>query len=156
MEFLRAGKTEATANTYVEEEIATPVSRSENLAMLIWQVAFQMDRPDLEDAQSNNMGVHLASESKSALVTIDSNDIIHTVRWFVEAGNVQGSLSEYAYDSMTGAVVWDFAPPVLYAKGEMFAQVLGEGNANAKSAHVLVGYTLERVNAELFIAALVE
>ena len=157
MEFLRAEVSEESANTFKEVEIATPASRSEKLAMLIWKVVFQIDYPDVEDGQRNAVQGRLTRASQSAIVNEHDPDVIAWMTVNLGAGAVSGALSDFFEKSARPSDgFWDFAPPILYAKSEMFAQVLGTGNAQKKSCHVLVGYTLERVPAELFISALVE
>lgn len=157
MEFLRAEVSEPTANTFTQVEISTPASRSEELAMLIWKVVFQIDMPDVEDGQRNAVQGRLTRSSQTAIINEHDPDLIAWITANLGAGQVEGSLSEYFEKTVRPSNgFWDFAPPVLYAKSEMFAQVVGTGNAQTKSCHVLLGYTLERVSTSQFISALVE
>ena len=159
MEFIRGAVTEGAANTMTETEIAAPTSRSEKLAMLIWQVQFTQDDPDVEDGQSNAVVTKLYDRTIGTATAhrgIDNPAVIAEVEKIIHAGGVQGSLTEYYRDKLMPGYIASFQPPVLYTKESMFLAILGGGNANAKGARVRVGYTLERVPIDLFIAALVE
>ncbi len=157
MEFLRGKITETAANTYTEVEISAPTSRSEKLAMLIWQILFQLDLPTLEDGESNFTRTHLANAtSQTPIHDLDDDECLHRMRANIQAGAGQGSLSEYLILDQTGPEIRYFAPPLLYAKDSLFLAIEGTGNPTAKAVQVQVGYTLERVPPEMFIAALVE
>jgi len=124
--------------------------------MLIWYVEFNMDRPSLEDAQSNNMQGQLTQATKSAIVALENADLLAVTRLFTDAGVVQGSLSEYLEYRGDHDKRYHFDPPILYAKQSVFLGVKGLGNSGAKALSVRVGYTLEKVSREQFIEALVD
>ena len=155
LEFLRDRVVESAANTFTESEIKTPASRSESLAMLIWMVEFFLPFPSVEDGEQNVLQAHLAKKSQSAIINLEDSDLIAIVRSEVDAGGAQGSLSEYQVVAKT-ELIQRFDPPILYPKAEMFLGIAGVGNAAALAVSARVGYTLEKVNAGDFIAALVD
>ncbi len=156
MEFLRIAITEASANTYAEASVETPVSRSEKLAMLVWRIEWHMDRPDLEDGQSNRLRAQLTDRTFTALQVTQSVSILSSQDRTIEQPS-QGSLTEYLqlYETPKESTFM-FQPPFLYAKSSIFLGVQGTGNSGAKFAVAKLGYTLETVSPEVFIAALVE
>ena len=156
LEFLRGTVVEPSANTFTEAEISTPASRSEKLAMLVWYIEMDIEVPTIEDAQNNSVQGQLTSTSQTAMIRLDNPDLIWGNLKRRQAGTVQGSLTEYYSEPVFKPTFVQFAPPFLYAKAEMFLQVLSTGEPSVHRVSVKVGYTLERVPAELFIAALVE
>lgn len=155
METLRGQVTESAPNTYTETEIQTPASRSEKLAMLIWRMQIYPDPPSLEDGQTNTVRVHVAKQSATAVLVPENDAVLFRYRKQLSAGAIAGTLSEYLSVEVNPEVV-TFAPPFLYAKSSLFIGMEGVGNAIALACGLMIGYTLERVPAELFIAALVD
>ncbi len=157
MEFIRDSVTESAANTYTETEIKTPASRTEKLAMLIWQMEIEAGLPDIEDAQSNATLTQLVKTTQNTGLGLQDEDLLMRVNKLANVGTVQGSLTEFQrYQELDASVIRYFDPPILYAKAEMFLGIVGSGNAAAGSSGARVGYTLERVASEEFIAALVD
>ncbi len=157
MEFLRLAVTETAANTYAEDEASTPVSRSEELAMLIWRIEWIPDRPDLIDAVVSRIRAQLTDESFTALQVSQSPSILSGFDRTAETGAAQGSLSEYSQiQTIPDPLTQIFQPPFLYTKRQMFLGMQGTANSGAKFTVVKVGYTLEKVPTAQFIAALVE
>lgn len=60
-------------NTYTEEQIETPVGRSENVCMLIHGVNIQHDSLD---ANGEEISVQISRASKSSLTKLSDSDII--------------------------------------------------------------------------------
>ncbi len=157
LEFLRGRVTETAANTFTEVEITTPASRTESLAMLIHQVKFATSMPDTEDAQQNTVETQLTKTTQSAIINIDNDAQIDAHTIIEAAGVVQGSLSEYYRLETQGIGTWrHFHPAILYPRAGIFLGVQGTGNANARTGQIQIGYTLERVSKDDFIAALVD
>ena len=102
------------------------------------------------------MTTQLTKTSQTGAVGLDRDALIAKMMERVSAGGVQGSLSEYFRNIYENPAHWRFDPPVLVAKDTLFLGVVGTGNANAKSARIRIGYTLQKVSVEAFIAALVE
>ena len=123
--------------------------------MLIWKIQVWPDAPSIEDGQSNTVLVQLTKSTASGAVPPEDDDLIFRTREQVEAGGVQGSLSEY-FRSVQNPQVAIFQPPLLYAKSSVFLGILGTGNPGVRATGCHVYYTLERIPPELFIAALVE
>ena len=157
MEFIRGGVTQSVINTFTQAELPTPVSRSEKLAMLVWQIRLFGTAPSEVDGSGTSATVQLTADDETAQLVFEADDLLLELvqEWRQTA---QGSLSEYfSTRNQTPQVVY-FAPPFLYAKASMFLNVdsVSSPSGAFKSGGVVVGYTLERVPAELFIAALVE
>ncbi len=156
MEFLKGTVMESAANAYTEVEVKTPASRTESMAMLIWQAETVNPTPDIEDGQDNSTGTHWAKRTLTSLTAIDSPDCIQRTDVNVFAGGVEGSLSEYLVHRGRKQVVQYFDPPILYPRASLFYAVASGGNASVKSAQGRIGYTLEKVSPGDFIAALVD
>jgi len=158
MEFVRDIVTETAANTYTESEFAVPTSKTEELAMLIWEIKTQLDRPSIEDGETNTLHAQVTDRSETAIQGIERVGQIILHRRASDAGAISGALSDYLDLRESGGdvqtVKWD--PPILYAKSTMFLSLAGIGNSGAKSVRAKVGYTLERVSREEFIEALVD
>ncbi len=156
MEFLRGAVTLATANVFLEAEIPTPVSRSEKLAMLIWSIECPLLTPaQIEDGQENAARVQLASESQDAIQPAEDDDILFSMQR-VALQQAQGSLTEFLQTQIHGVPWITYQPPVLYTKSSLFLGLDSIGVTQLVSAVIRVGYTLERVPSDIFIAALVE
>ncbi len=156
MEFLRGRSAETTVDTLNETEIRTPVSRSEKLAMLVWQIQATLSEPDSEDGVRNTVDASLTEDTQTAIQLLSRDGTINAWQRALEFGRVQGTLSEFGMFVESVNLLQYYAPPFLYAKDAMFLQVQGTGNTGLKAVEVKVGYTLERVPDSLFIAALVE
>lgn len=156
LEFLRASVTESVVATYAEEEVATPASRTESMAMLIWSVEWDMSFAEVIDTVRTQVQFGLAKTSQDAIGGLDDPDTIFRVINQLEAGAVQGSLSEYLVAQGRSAGVRHFDPPILYPRASIFFQVQGVNTIVTKQANARIGYTLEKVSPGDFIAALVD
>ena len=156
LEFVRNQVTESGANTYTEDEVQMPTSRTERLAMLIWSIQMEISFPDIEDAQGNRVDSHLADSEATARQRYHNTGVLFAGAWETSAGAAAGTLSEYMFNEKTGPLYVRFDPPVLYAKSTIFHGIVGIGNSSVKTAQVMIGYTLEKVSTEAFIAALTE
>ena len=157
MEFVRGTLTPAAAGTYEELEIATPPSRSEKLAVLIWRLELSLGVPETSDTNTTDILAHWASATQTAIILENDPECLMVHQRVVRAGDVAGTLTEFivtAGDNRTEVAL--FQPPILYAKDSLFLGIDTTNQASVKQVIGRVGYTLERVPAELFIAALVE
>ena len=158
LEFINGVLTESAANTFTELEIATPASRTALSAMLIWLIEFDMTTPDIEDAQTNVTNIQLTRDTTTGLNNLEDDDLL--ARWSISvaAGAIQGSLSEYLVASGLDPRprVFKFDPPILYPRSSVWLGIQGTGNVNVKTGRCRVGYTLEKVSQQAFIAALVD
>ena len=158
MEFLRADIDEDTLNTFKKITVATPASRTESMAMLIWDVWLQIREPDILDAVTTGNNVKVG---RSDLVVTDRFGLNDDVLWEwihdMKPGTTQGSLSEYLIEHHDGGPHIRFDPPVLWPHSKIALTVEGKANTVKKmTAYLVVGYTLEKVSPGDFIAALVE
>ena len=156
LEFLRASVTETSVATYAEEEVATPASRTESMAMLIWSVEWDMSFPEIIDTVKTQVQFGLSKRTADAIGGFDDPDVIFRVINQLDGGSVQGSLSEYLVAAGRIAGIRHFDPPILYPRASIFFQVRGVNTLVTKQANARVGYTLERVDPGDFIAALVD
>ena len=156
MEFIRGAVTMSGANTFTEVEVATPASRSEKLAMLIWRIAWFPNNPVHIDGSEVSLRMQLARDTQAAILAAEDDDLVSNIQVVSRMGTAQGSLSEYASVFVRGALLEYFQPPLLYAKQSIFLGVDTVSDNTARSGAFVLGYTLERVPAELFIASLVE
>lgn len=156
LEFLRGVVTEDAANTFKQVEIRTPVSRSESLAMLIHQMKLQPDLPAVEDGQSNSVNVVVSKTTQDAIIGVDNPNRLMGAGANVQAGLVEGSLSEYLRATFPFEVWEHFHPPILYPRDSIFLGVEGVGNAAVSTARLMIGYELAKVDPGDFIAALVD
>ena len=158
MEFLRGDVEESALNTFTKKELATPASRTESMAMLIWDVWLQIRESDVLDAvtTANNVKV-----GRTDIIVTDRFGLNDDVLWEwihdLKPGTTQGSLSEYLIEHDDGGPHVRFDPPVLWPHSKIALTVEGKANTVKKmTGYLVVGYTLEKVSAGDFIAALVE
>ncbi len=156
LEFLRASVTEKTVATYQEKEIQTPASRSESLAMLIWSVDWDMGFAEIIEAVKTQTQFGLFKSSQTAIAGLDDPDTIMRVIHQLDGGSVQGTLSEYLVDQGAARGGIRFDPPILYPRASIFFAVKGVNTVATVQVNARVGYTLEKVDAGDFIAALVD
>jgi len=156
MEFLRKYLKETAANTWTCEEIPTPASKTELMAVLIHQIRFWIPMPAARDGLRCEFMAQLISRDSNEPLSADDPGYIHGVCTAIECGTAEGTLDEYEWTRMQGAETLYFNPPLLYAKDKLYLGVKGTNLLVPYDAVVVIGYTLERVSREEFIAALVE
>ena len=155
MEFLRGTITMSAATTYTELEIRTPVSKTEELAMLIHQVRWDIAKPTATDAATVRVAASLHDRPQTDTAQISDPGCISRHSLFAEAGVTEGTLSEFATFDLREGWVYYFTPPLLYAKDAIYLGVNSDHATLLVLAQVRIGYTLERVSSADFIAALV-
>ena len=150
MEWMRfPGNTETAPNTYSEVPMQVPVSKTENLAMLIHKVEFQIPLNLDVAVELDTVSLQLASNPQTTLLNLDDSDLLHLYR--IIAKFVTSGLF-YLESNHT----YVFDPPLLYAKSRMFFGIQCAGQTAAKEGFCRVGYTLEKVDSKTFINALVD
>jgi len=157
MEFLR-NKVQETANsTFTEEEIPTPCSNTEKMAMLIHMIAFHTDDPQTDEGSYGTVLTGIYRHSMESPVHWHDPDCIMSYTQMIAAGRYEGTLSEY-FEYYADPQVLYFDPPILYARSVIYHSVegIGQPGVAVKTSHVMIGYTLEKVSDAHFIAALVE
>ncbi len=155
MEFIRGAVTQSGTNTFTEVEIPTPVSRSEKLAMLIWNIHLFTGVPEQLDGAGSSVTAQLTSGSQTAILPWEDDEVLHHIAKQANQ-DAQGTLSEFILAWEAGPQMIQFAPPRLYTKSGLFLGINSVGATAVRAAACRVGYTLERVPSETFIAALVE
>ncbi|MBA7586626.1 hypothetical protein ES708_28629 [subsurface metagenome] len=151
MEYLRQTVTQSGANAYTEHEIATPTSKTENMAMLIHSIEFSASR-FVEAAPANGDAIQLqvTSTHQNSITEIADPDCIALYEVFVHLNAVFNTIFTH------GAHHIKFDPPLLYPKAHLYLAVGSNGLAAAIAGQFRIGYTLEKVSREDFISALVE
>jgi len=151
---------ESAANTFTEEEVSTPNSKSESLAMLIHKILLGSSPPETIDGFATIVESQLTQFSEDHMLTPEDPSLLFKTDEWIDAGSVSGALTDYSYiSSETHTVLGgriDFDPPILYSKDKMYIGVVGTGNVGAKNATAWVYYTLEKVSREHYIAALIQ
>jgi len=156
MEFLRNRVQQTVVNTYAEEEIPTPCSTTEEMAMLIHFIHCHTDDPQVTEGDYSAITTGLWRHSQTGGLTMQDPDCIFSYGQSVMAGRYEGTLSEY-WEYYKDPQVLYFDPPILYAKSVIY-HGLGTVQQPAgamKTSDICIGYTLEKVSKADFIAALV-
>lgn len=157
MEFIHADVTSsATGDAGVEAaEIHMPVSENENLACLIHRVDFLVNMLLTADlAAATNIW---RGGSLNTFPAADHADMLI---------GVPGCLAMYIWGATTSAAgvlsnqegerAWLFDPPLLIARRQLYvAAYRSVGVANDTNCRINIGYTVEKVSKDAFIAALV-
>ncbi|MBA7551841.1 hypothetical protein ES705_44391 [subsurface metagenome] len=152
MEFIRGRVIEAGIDTYTEDAMPVPTSRTEELAMLIHKVMVNVATPTMQAASVTLSSWHVAD--RSYVSTRDRSYPGILAYGSREANDLPAGLFSYPGDRPQ--FVYDFDPPILYAKALIYLGFASEGEAAPQWCKVAIGYTLERVSKDAFIAALIE
>jgi len=156
IEYLRMRVEDSAAHIWTTIEVPVPTSRTEFMAMLIHWVYFHVARIVPVDGIDCAYALLLMSEDEAAVPTPMNSAFIAEAERRMDAGSVSGTLTDYVSEYWAKPMRWDFDPPLLYTKKNIY---LGSMNTGAAATHVgcaIVGYTLEKVSQADFIAALVE
>lgn len=157
LEFIR-GTASSVAAAFAETEVATPASRTESMAMLIWHVEFDSTPPNMQDNVISSVVMHLAESTQTGELQLEDDDLIVKDVQRTDTGTAQGSLTEYTliYGNAFRPRTYNFDPPILYPRASVFFGIIGINTALTKIGRFRIGYTLEKVSAQDFIAALVD
>lgn len=148
LEFLNEDCLESGANTYTEVQISTPCSKTEELAMLIHKITYDFD--ELMNLQSADaLLCQLCRTTQSGILDMDNSEQID------KAGIIADVLTSGG-GPIQNIIEHHFNPPILYAKSKIFFSVKGISQSAARECSVRIGYTLEKVDKDAFIDALVE
>ncbi len=146
MEFLDLITELSAANTTTTKMIQTPTSKSEKLAMLIHRIDYEFPTHAKQDIfiQASIVDYDVAAESKSLIGdhVIDSAKMIFK---FTTSGMAYKRMIEEHH----------FDPPVLFTKQKVGLQGRSTGAAAALIVRARIGYTLEKVDKDDYIDALV-
>ncbi|MBA7691695.1 hypothetical protein ES703_100246 [subsurface metagenome] len=142
---------------YNEIAIPMPVSGNENLAALIHQIEFYLGPIYPSHDEQVALEAAVTNISKSSMPTFGNSPgaILAQHGYLIDATKAgQGVV----FVSYWGERVHRFDPPIMYARQYLYT---GGRTYKDKSvgllsvAHVRIGYTLEKVSKDAFIAALV-
>ncbi|MBA7550140.1 hypothetical protein ES705_42646 [subsurface metagenome] len=151
MEFLRVAVTETAANIYTEEQVQTPTSKTENMAMLIHSI--EMDPNRIEAVAPSNgdyTQMQVTDRSQTGFKQVSRPGVLASVSLTTVLNAVYNNLS------IIGKTSYKFDPPLLYPKAQIYCAINSQGTDLVATGHFRIGYTLEKVSREDFISALVE
>ena len=156
MEFLRGIIKQTALNAYAQVAIRTPTSKTEVMAMLIHDIELIQECPEVIDATITVLRYHIADRTHTFVRGQEVEGVLIFTSIGVNAGATQGTLSEYMSIWQEGSPYRHFDPPVLYARDEIYLGMESVACTGLHMGVVQIGYTLERVSREDFIAALVD
>lgn len=147
MEFIREVVTETGANTETRKEISMPTSRMESLAVLIHSVSLELN--SIADWSGDDSVEIALKDNDNNGATLNYDGVISSLKLQSDITTSGGGLSRMEKTEY-------FDPPVLYSKKSAWLDIKGISQANAQSASVKIGYTVDKVDKDSFISALVE
>ena len=147
MEFLRGRIPQAVLTEYSEVEIRTPVSKTEELAMLIHMIETKVIKCPMEDLQTREASCHLAECPSDHVRGIEEPECLYHHGVWSEAGYSEGTLTEHSQFYTKEIDRQVFNPPILYAKDSIYLGVICDNPVNLTTATCRIGYTLERVSS---------
>ncbi|MBA7550220.1 hypothetical protein ES705_42730 [subsurface metagenome] len=151
MEYLRQEVKMTTINTFTEVAIATPTSKTENMAMLIHSIELQpVIQVDGEPTELDSVALCVTKTHQTGPVKISDPDCIATFIARTKLAAVFNALIHI------GSQETKFDPPILYPKSHLYLSIYSTGMALVSTGNFRIGYTLEKVSREDFISALVE
>ena len=149
-------------NTWAMDTIKLPVSGTELLALLIHSIHIEVGHVSLENYKAGGEYRQVASLSlrKPAVgEVIERYDPAGLAFVSYAVCCVETALSVFGYVATPGTIQYKtFDPPILVAQSEIY--VSGEARSDVAQAQQMacsgrIGYTLEKVSKDDFIAALV-
>lgn len=149
MEWMRLRAATITNDTYREQEWETPTSKTEKMAMLIHKIQFHID--DITGmANDDEIDVDLHDRAGQVeVLNYDDSGLIEKMNYFLK-------LTTSGAEEVGMIREINYSPPILYAKKKMYSGINSAGMGALTGCDVRIGYTLEKVSQENFIAALVE
>jgi len=158
MEFIRASivSTNVGDAGVKSAEIQMPVSENENLAVLIHKVNFLFNAFLTADLGASSSGAARQTGLCTFPPKVHADMLVNTpgclamsILWWTQSASGDMTGEE-------GHREWDFNPPLLVAKRSLYVGAYrGTGLTTETSAMVSIGYTVEKVSKDAFIAALV-
>jgi len=137
---------------YTEVAIPVPTSQNEKLAMLVHEVRFRLGHPSYVDGQMNSVSCYLTKSHQTGPIDMADPDLLAQFFWHVSVNQVAGAGIDHWED---GHKVWHFDPAVLIARDHLYMGGRTFQETGNQVCQVRIGYTLEKVTQEAFIAALV-
>jgi len=142
---------EQAPNTYTEVPIELPTSENETLALLLHRIEFEMEHGERIPGLITHVDTGLRHRSGVGYPHINVPDVIASVdlELCIEAAGVHtGRVADTIVPKL-------FDPPILVATRQIYLFIQGANNVGASECYGRIGYTLEKVSREAFIAALV-
>ncbi|MBA7710455.1 hypothetical protein ES703_119398 [subsurface metagenome] len=152
MEFVCGQETLAVVNTPESFEIYLPTSKTELMAMLIHDVWIPVLMPGAPAATGETGATACITRNKNSAFGLQDPSVIATAQWqrFWDAGPIVRMETEWSPSH------YHFDPPVLVARDIIWLKVNSDNvDSVLLTAYYRIGYTLEKVSREAFIAALV-
>jgi len=137
---------------YKETAIPLPTSQTEMLAFLLHRVDFRLGHPHFIDTLMTSVACYLTKAHQTGPIDLADPDLIAQYFWHVSVNQVAGSgISKWE----DGKNIWTFDPPILIARDHVYMGGRTFQETANQVVQVRLGYTLEKVSREAFIAALV-
>lgn len=137
---------------YTEVPIPLPTSQTEKLALLVHQVEFRLGHPSFTDTKMTSVACYLTKSHQTGPITLVDPDLLAQFFWHVSVNQVAASgISEW----QDGVRIWRFDPAVLIARDHLYMGGRTFQETANQVCQVRIGYTLEKVSQDAFIAALV-
>ena len=156
MEYLRGHLSHDGGTTVDTLRILTPSSKTEKLAMLIHQITLIVQQPAFNAGSWQFCDAVITDESHEGddiVPWMEDSSVLHRVRQWAQEGIIAGTWTRWR----EGEETIEFDPPVLYPKAAIYLEMeVSDPQAAGKYSSCMIGYTLEKVSDEAFIAALVE
>lgn len=147
-ESLRDSCTESAANTFTEEELTTPVGRSNNQALAVFGANFQFQSFDAI-ADLDALEAQLTKNSKSAIIYCSNTD-------FILGRSVKFSMTTSGQSNLEMIKFVGLPRPKIYANSKMYLGFKSTGQAAANTCHVEVIYVLRSVHPIIMNRALTD
>ncbi len=144
MEFLHAKLTQSVANASMLGTITMPVSGNENLACLIHQIKMAVE-PEIVAAVQMVMKALVRDRATGNHNNIADEGVLACFCGFIQP-TLYIPMCDFA---------WYFDPPILYAKSVLHLFFTTSNFVGATNGNFQIGYTIDKVSKDAFIAALV-
>lgn len=156
MEFLRANVYQDAINTFAITELRCPVSRTELMAMLIHSIELRVDasEPDLTKTAQGHISCNLLTRIFGTGAGISTPGVLELAVSEREIWTL--GTEELISDHDEIPLMHYYNPPILYPRDTMYLSVWSLYQLALHGADVKIGYTLEKVSQQAFIAALVD
>lgn len=150
MELLGKSVTTTADATYTQEELPTPIGRSENIAMLIHKIRIEyvvntLDTPALGDL----LLAQVLARTKNAIITYGDPDLMHKLAFVFNILTSGGGWNQMVAEA-------NFNPPILFSRSQLYLGCQTNGQSGTRQFDFQIGYTLQKVSSKDFIAALTD
>tara|TARA_Y100000356_G_C11250802_1_gene286945 strand:+ start:361 stop:870 length:510 start_codon:yes stop_codon:yes gene_type:complete len=150
-----ASVTESGANTFTEQRIDLQLNPLDNEVLLIYAVDLQPDVPDGAAGTNSSVTAALTSTTQTGLSNISQSSTIAQASLAIRAaGFVDGGVG-FESRSMSDTPEASMPYIAIVATNDMFLQILGAGNAGAKTCDAKVYCARAKADSATY-AALVQ